>query len=161
MLSRLVKRRQPNLQIVKCKLFQDDPTISTYEIKCKDNQDYAVPSTWPQCVDKLDCSTPHLDDWMIYDWSDATGKTPPFAIEYECKFPNKKIVSKKDLKKDDDSNLLDSLTINCQVNGTYDKDINDYECTKPCPFPSLPDPDLMSHDWTDNVTKPEIHQSLK
>ena len=28
-------------------------------------------------------------------------------------------------------------------------------------FPSLPDPELMMHDWTDNETKPEIGQSVR
>ena len=92
MLSRLEKRRPPltNLQTINSNLFQDDPTISTYEIKCKDNQDYAVPSTWPQCVDKLDCSTPHLDDWMIYDWSDATGKHHHLPLSMNANFLTRK-----------------------------------------------------------------------
>ena len=96
---------------------------------------------------------------MIYDWT--SGVTPPFSVAYECKWPNKKIVSKTDLKNENDQNLHDTLTTNCQVNGTYDINIGDYDCTRPCPFPSLPDPDIMVHTWTDNETKPEILQDIK
>ena len=131
-------------------------------MKCKDNQQYATPSTWPECVDKLDCSVPPLDNGvMTYDWdSSSTGVTPPFTVEYACKFPNKKIVKKSELKAGNSNNLADTLTTTCQVNGTYDVNVEDYDCTKPCPFPSLSEPDIMMHDWTSNTTKPEIHQEI-
>ena len=131
-------------------------------MKCKDNQQYATPSTWPECVDKLDCSVPPLDNGvMTYDWdSSSIGVTPPFTVEYACKFPNKKIVKKSELKAGNSNNLADTLTTTCQVNGTYDVNVEDYDCTKPCPFPSLSEPDIMKHDWTSNTTKPEIHQEI-
>ena len=73
-------------------------------------------------------------------------------------WPNKKLISKAHLENGDDSNLLDSLTINCQLDGTYDINVDDWTCTKPCPLPSNPDPTIMVHDWPHNDTKPEIYQ---
>ncbi len=80
---------------------------------------------------------------------------------HQCKFPNKKIGQSTDLSSGDDSNIVDELTVKCQNDGTYDKDIDDYACTPPCPFPSLPEPEIMDHDWTDNTTKPEIWQQVR
>ena len=57
--------------------------------------------------------------------------------------------------------LVETLTINCQLNGTYDINIEEWSCTKPCPFPSLIDPEIMKHDWTNNITGPEIFQEVK
>ena len=57
--------------------------------------------------------------------------------------------------------MVDMLTVTCNPNGTYDHLIEDFSCTKPCPFPSLPDPEIMQHDWTDNETKPEIGQEVR
>jgi hypothetical protein len=71
------------------------------------------------------------------------------------------VLPKADLITGLESNTLVELTINCQINGTYDKNIADYTCTKPCPFPSLPDPQIMIHDWTNNETKPEIGQTVR
>ncbi len=55
----------------------------------------------------------------------------------------------------DDSNLMPTLTINCIQNGTYDDSIWKYDCTKTCPFPYNPEPE-MTNDWTENVTKPDL-----
>ena len=52
------------------------------------------------------------------------------------------------------------MTINCQNNGTYDKNIDNYVCSKVCPAPSNPDPDLIEHDWPDTRVKPEIYQTV-
>ena len=52
---------------------------------CQDDLNYENPTTWPECVDKIDCQTPDIDtSVMSYDWdSTATDPlTPPFAIEY-------------------------------------------------------------------------------
>ena len=57
--------------------------------------------------------------------------------------------------------LVETLTINCQLNGTYDINMEEWSCTKPCPFPSLIDPEIMKHDWTNNITGPEIFQEVK
>ncbi len=84
-----------------------------------------------------------------------------YFSSYDCKFPNKKIGLKSELLAGDDSNLVDSLAVKCQMEGTYDKDIDQYACTPPCPFPSNPYPEIMDHDWTSNETKPEIYQSVR
>ena len=39
--------------------------------------------------------------------------------------------------------------------------MEEWSCTKPCPFPSLIDPEIMKHDWTNNITGPEIFQEVK
>jgi hypothetical protein len=83
------------------------------------------------------------------------------SIRYQCKGPNKKIVSKADLDAEIDTALSDDITIGCQVNGTYSIDITQYTCTKACPFPTLPDAEVMQYDWTDNTTKPEIWQEVR
>lgn len=82
-------------------------------------------------------------------------------LRYKCKWPGKKIIPKSDLDKQISDFVTDSLDISCQENGTYDKIIEDYTCTKPCPFPSLPDPEHMEHDWESNSTKPEIWETVR
>ena len=120
------------------------------------------PDPWPKCIDRLDCPSPSLDDdVMTSDWESGAPLTPEFSVTYTCKWPDKKMISKKDLEAGIDEDLQDALTIHCQLNGTYDIDISDWTCTKPCPFPSLPDPLIMSHDWSDNETKPEIYQEVR
>ena len=60
----------------------DKPTLSTIDVTCKDDQTYAEPSTWPTCVDKLDCTAPSVDDTVMkHDWT--SGLTPPFSIKYD------------------------------------------------------------------------------
>ena len=142
-------------------VLKTNPTKSTFEVKCNEDQSYDEPTTWPECTDKLDCSIPPLPLTMEYDWLDSVGITPPFSLTYNCKFPNKKILLTQELEKDISDNMEDTLTVTCNLNGTYDLNIEDFSCTRPCPFPSLPDPELMMHDWTDNETKPEIGQSVK
>ena len=62
---------------------KDKPTISTFGVKCKADQTFEEPNTWPYCVDKLDCLTPSIDSTvMTYDWTEESGLTPPFEIKY-------------------------------------------------------------------------------
>ena len=57
----------------------DVTTKSTIELKCNSDQTYDQPSTWPMCVDKLDCTAPSIDETVMkHDWT--SGLTPPFAI---------------------------------------------------------------------------------
>ena len=79
---------------------------------------------------------------------------------YECKFPNKKIGLKTEIQAGDDSNLDDSLTIQCQMDGTYNADVDEYGCTPPCPYPSNPHPEIIEHDYDMNSSKPEIYQTV-
>ena len=51
-------------------------------MKCKADQTFEEPNTWPYCVDKLDCLTPSIDSTvMTYDWTEESGVTPPFEIK--------------------------------------------------------------------------------
>ena len=139
----------------------DEPTSNTYEVSCKTDQTYAEPATWPYCVDKLDCSEPPIDDTtFVMDWTSGSGLTPPFDVIYSCVWANKKVVLKSDLNKEKEDSVADDLTIACQDNGTYDKSIDDYTCTRVCPLPSNPDPDWIQHDWTSDK-KPEIYQKTE
>jgi hypothetical protein len=83
------------------------------------------------------------------------------SIRYQCKSPNKKIVSKADLDAEIDTAISDDITSDCQDNGTYSIDISQYTCTKPCPFLTLHDAEVMQYDWTENTTKPEIWQEVR
>ena len=82
-------------------------------------------------------------------------------FRYNCSFPNKMIVLQSDLDNNEDDSVTEVLSITCQDNGTYDKNIEDYACTKVCPPPSNPDPDFMeiSHNITSDP-KPEIYQTV-
>ena len=88
--------------------------------------------------------------------------TPPFTIDYECLWPNKKILLNTDLENlNPDSNMIPILQVSCQLNGTYDLDIDLYKCTSPCPPPTLKDPQIMEHDWPDMNLNLEIEQEVK
>ena len=98
---------------------------------------------------------------MSYDWTVDIGVTPPFEVTYECIFPKKKLVLKSDLDQGSDASIADSLTVTCQDNGTYDKLIEDYACTRVCPHPQNPDEELfeISHNITTDP-KPEIYDTV-
>ena len=55
---------------------------------------------------------------------------------------------------DTDNGVSTTIVTECQPEGVYDIDINDYTCTRPCIFPTVPDTDIMEHDWAD-TEKPE------
>ena len=62
--------------------FQDRPTTASYSVRCKPDQTFAYPNTWPVCVDKLDCSEPTIDSTvMTMDWTEEAGMTPPFEVK--------------------------------------------------------------------------------
>ena len=84
-----------------------------------------------------------------------------FLFRYECLYNKKKIVSKSDLDIKSEESIVDELSINCRLNGTYDNDVNEYTCTKVCPYPSNPDPEIIEISM--NVTvdpKPEIYETV-
>ena len=85
-----------------------------------------------------------------------------FFFSYACsQNEKKKIVLKSDLNNGLEDSITDSLTITCQDNGTYDKLIDDYMCTRVCPHPTNPDPDIIAINH--NVTtddKPEIYDTI-
>lgn len=70
------------------------------------------------------------------------------------------LIKKSDLDTNSPASLEESMNVNCQINGTYDINMEKYACTKPCPFPSLSDPEIMKHSWVDAQTKPEIFQTV-
>ncbi len=85
-LGRSEKRQ--SLLILKTKrfCFQNDSSKTTYGVQCLPGATFETPSTWPQCVDKLDCPIPEIDPTlMTYDWNSSASDplTPPFSIEYE------------------------------------------------------------------------------
>ena len=105
---------------------EDDNTKSSYDIQCKSDLTYAIPdsdSEWPQCVDRLDCPIPDSYDPYVFksSWKMGDSLTPPFTIQYECFWPNKKILLKTDLENlTPDSNMVTILEVTCLINGTYD-----------------------------------------
>ena len=70
------------------------------------------------------------------------------------------MVLASDLNNGLEDSIADDLTITCQDNGTYDKNIEDYLCTRVCPHPINPDLELMeiSHNMTTDP-KPEIYET--
>ncbi len=136
----------------------DDNAKNTIEAQCGPDLNYQYPDPWPVCVDRLDCPEPYIEEGvMAYDWETGSALTPEFSIEYSCIWPGKLLIPIQDLEAGLDRNVQASLTINCQLNGTYDTNMEEWTCTKPCPFPSVPDPEIMVQDWASNVTKPEIY----
>ena len=141
---------------------KDKPSSDTFTVTCGDNQDfvYPAPSDWPTCVDRLPCPPPPLEGLPEFEHDYADQTIPEFSIEYTCKFPNKKMILRQDLDNGIDSDLRDSLTVNCQLNGTYDIQIEDWTCTKPCPHPVELDFEIMNHTWHFEE-KLEIYQEVK
>ena len=70
------------------------------------------------------------------------------------------LVLKSDVAQEKYDSLTPDITTNCQLNGTYDKNIEDYTCTKVCPHPINPDTELfeISHNATVDE-KPEIYDT--
>jgi len=79
---------------------------------------------------------------------------------YSCSWPKKLIISKADLAANNENNLNTSLTTTCEATGVYNIDVNDYTCTRPCPLPKIPDPLLMSHNWTNTTQNAEYKDVL-
>lgn len=141
---------------------KDDHTKSTLDVTCMPNQEYAYPNPWPMCIDRLNCSTPPVDKLnMEYDWTTTTGFEPEFTVEYRCKAPKKKIISRRNLAREISTDLHETLGVNCQLNGTYDINIEDYACTRSCPIVIPPEPDRMTHDGTGNETTVEIFDEIR
>ena len=69
-------------------------------------------------------------------------------MRYTCVLPKKLIISQADLLSHSEANVMPSITTTCQATGSYDIDIATYTCTKSCPLPKIPDPVLMTHNWT-------------
>ena len=58
-------------------------------------------------------------------------------------------------------NLTKTLIVNCQADGTYDKNIDDYKCTKVCPHPINPDPQMFEISHNETVDpNPEIYDTV-
>ena len=56
---------------------EDENDKSTYEIQCKSDLTYDIPtpdSEWPQCIDRLDCPTPDFYDTYVFKSSWQTGR---------------------------------------------------------------------------------------
>lgn len=98
---------------------------------------------------------------MEFDFEEGSSLTPPFEVTYNCLYEGKKIVLASDLNAGSDESVVDSLTLTCQDNGTYDKEIEDYLCTRVCPHPSNPDPDFITVDHNSTTDpKPEIYDTV-
>ena len=80
---------------------------------------------------------------------------------YQCSWPGKLLLPSTDLENGRGDLMVDSLTVSCQINGTYDINIEEWTCTRPCPPPTLLDPEMMEHDWPDTAVKPEINQEVR
>ena len=79
---------------------------------------------------------------------------------YSCSWPGKKLIPITDLEAGIDTNALDTLVVSCQLNGTYDINIQDWTCTKPCPPPETPEYEPITHDWPSAEISPEIYQQV-
>ncbi len=103
-------------------------------------------------------------------------------FSYECVWLGKKLIPTEDLDAGIGDNAVDQLTVDCDIDGTYSHgltncaciclkpfessspyitDIEAYACTRPCPLPSLPEPEIMDHDWSDLEVKPEIEDVVR
>ena len=80
---------------------------------------------------------------------------------FSCSWKKKLIVSKADLAAQIDSNVNTSIVIKCLATGSYDIDMNDYTCTKPCPLPRLSNPTIMTHNWTNTTENSEYKDVIK
>ena len=88
-------------------------------------------------------------------------KNSCFRFRYNCIFPKKKLTEQADLDSESYDSITDSLTVSCQLNGTYDIDIHGYACTKVCPYPSNPDPEIYEISMNATVDdKPEIFDTV-
>ena len=70
-------------------------------------------------------------------------------------------MSKSDLASQIDSDVKTNMTVTCKATGLYDIDMNDYTCTKPCPLPRIPDPLLMTHNWTNTTENAEYNDVMR
>ena len=71
------------------------------------------------------------------------------------------MIPEDDLDQGRDDNMQEKLVVGCQLNGMYDINIKEWACTKKCPLPSLPQPDIMAYDWPDTSISPEIRQEIR
>ena len=83
-------------------------------------------------------------------------------FSYECVYERKQLVLKSDMALEKADSMATTIVTNCQMNGTYDKMIADYTCTKVCPHPTNPDPGLFEIDHNSTIDeKPEINDQVK
>jgi hypothetical protein len=83
-----------------------------------------------------------------------------FFFSYSCVWPKKLIISKSDLGLNIDSTLNQTINTACTAAGVYNPDINDFACTRPCPLPKIPEPLLMTHNWTNTSQNAEYRDEL-
>jgi len=74
-----------------------------------------------------------------------------FKNSYSCLWPKKYLISKDDLAVGNSANIKKSMNTSCQAIGTYNIDMTNYVCTKPCPIPVSPNPAVMNHNWTNTT----------
>jgi hypothetical protein len=80
---------------------------------------------------------------------------------YVCKWPKKLLITKSDLVAKIERKIFTNLTTKCEANGTYDLDITSYTCTKPCPLPKIPDPSIVTHNWTVTTENSEYRDVIR
>ena len=141
---------------------EDDHDLSTFWLACETDLSFESPA-WPQCIDRLDCPVPDNHDPLeiTVTWSTGDSLTPEFSLDYTCVRPGKKIIPSSELDNSITDNMADSLPVQCLLNGTYNLDISQYSCTKPCQSPVLPEPDIMEHDWTSMEINLEIGETFQ
>ena len=89
-----------------CFVFQDDTSESDIKVKCGNDQQFVYPTTWPTCVDRLNCPKPFIDETvMSYDWDDSIGVTPEYSVEYTCVRLNKLLGPLADLDSEDEARI--------------------------------------------------------
>ena len=89
-----------------CFDFQDDNSESDIKVKCGNDQQFVYPTTWPTCIDRLNCPKPFIDETvMSYDWEDSVGVTPEYSVEYTCVRENKLLAPLADLDSGDEARI--------------------------------------------------------
>jgi hypothetical protein len=76
-------------------------------------------------------------------------------FSYNCIWPKKLIISKADLAANSELKLFQNLSTTCESSGAYNIDMTTYACTRPCPLPKIPEPLLMTHNWTNATVNAE------
>ena len=71
------------------------------------------------------------------------------------------IVLESDLLQGKEDSVTAELAVTCQMNGTYDINIEEYVCSRVCPMPTNPDEEIFQLDWDiQSEVKPELYDTV-
>ena len=119
-----------------CFVFQDDTSESDIKVKCGNDQQFVYPTTWPTCVDRLNCPKPFIDETvMSYDWDDSIGVTPEYSVEYTCVRLNKLLGPLADLDSEDEARIDNLGWVHLKLLDCLTR-ITNANCKKNCQLPN-------------------------